>query len=134
MTVTPIYAGLLGLLFLLLSLRVIARRRTARVGLGDGGDRSLLRVQRAHANFAEYAPLILLLMAMAELQGLQPLALHGLGLLLLAGRLIHAVGFGREPEVRGARVVGMAMTFTALGIAAATVLVLAATAAVPGST
>ena len=70
MSVTPIYAGLLALLFILLSMRVIGTRRAARVALGDGGIPALLRRQRVHGNFAEYAPLALLLMALAELQGL----------------------------------------------------------------
>ena len=37
MTVS-LYAGLLGLMFLALSIRVIGGRRLARVGLGDGGE------------------------------------------------------------------------------------------------
>ncbi|MEQ9333949.1 MAPEG family protein [Thalassobaculum sp.] len=132
MTVTPIYAGILGILFLALSLRVIGRRRTARVGLGDGGDRVLFRVQRAQANFAEYVPLILLLMTVAELQGTGNWALHAIGILLLVGRAVHAVGFGREPEIPGARVAGMAMTFTALGFAALASLLPAAARALGG--
>ena len=132
MTVVPIYAGILGILFLALSIRVIRRRRTARVCLGDGGDRVLFRVQRAQANFAEYVPLILLLMTVAELQGTGSRVLHGIGLLLLVGRAVHAAGFGREPEIPGARVVGMAMTFTALGFAALASLLPVAARALAG--
>ena len=36
--VTPIYAGLLALLYVFLSLRVIRMRRGARISFGDGGD------------------------------------------------------------------------------------------------
>ncbi len=122
MSATPIYAGLLGLLFLALSIRVIRRRRAIRVGLGDGGDRLLIRLQRTHGNFAEYVPLVLVLMLAAELQGTPVWAVHGIGLLLLAGRAVHAFGFGREPEVAGCRVAGMSMTFTALACAAIAVL------------
>ncbi len=68
MTITPIYAGLLTLLFVALSVRVIGGRRMAGVGLGDGGNRLLLRKTRAHGNFAEYVPFALILMALAELQ------------------------------------------------------------------
>lgn len=117
MIVTPLYAGLLGLLLLALSIRVIARRRSLHIGLGDGGDRGLLRLQRAQANLAEYAPMVLLLMALSE-TGHQPAwVLHAIGVPLLIGRAVHAYGFGREPEVRGCRVVGMALTLWSLGLA-----------------
>ena len=118
MGITPIYAGLLTIVFVTLSFRVIGARRGAMVPLGDGGHRLLLRRQRVHANFAEYVPLALVLMILAELQGAPRLVLHGLGLALLAGRILHAVGVGREPEPPRFRVVGMGLTFAVLLIGA----------------
>ena len=112
--VTPIYAGLLALLLVFLSVRVIRARRAARIALGDGGDRALLRRMRVQANFAEYAPLVLVLMAMAELQGAIPVLIHAIGLLLIIGRLCHAYGVSQEPETFRFRVGGMALTFAAL--------------------
>lgn len=112
--ITPIYASLVALLFVLLSLRVIAVRRRSRVPLGDGGDPILLRRLRAHGNFAEYAPLVIVLMALAELQGAVAIVLHMIGGLLLGGRLVHAFGVSQEPENYRLRVIGMALTFTAL--------------------
>lgn len=114
MTITPIYAGLLTLVFVALSVRVIGGRRMAGVGLGDGGNRLLLRKTRAHGNFAEYVPFALILMALAELQAGPGWVVHLLGLLLLTGRSLHAYGFSREPEVARCRVLGMALTFGAL--------------------
>lgn len=69
LTVTPVYAGLMGLLFVLLSVGVIRARRESGVALGDGGDRALLRRQRVHGNFAEYVPLGLVLLMCAEATG-----------------------------------------------------------------
>ena len=114
MTVTPVYAGVLTLVFVLLSLRVIGARRGAGVALGDGGDKALLRRQRVHANFAEYVPLALVLMLLAEQQGVARPVLHGIGMILVAGRLAHALGVSHEPERLVVRVIGMALTFTAL--------------------
>lgn len=114
MSITPIYAGLLTLMFVALSLRVIGARRGAKVSLGDGGDKALLRRQRVHANFAEYVPLALVLMLLAEQQGAPRPVVHGLGLALLAGRLVHAAGVSREPENFKLRIAGMGLTFTAL--------------------
>ena len=117
MTVVPIYAALCGLLLILLSIRVIRQRRRYKVALGDAGKPEMQRAMRVQANFAEYAPLALLLLALAELQGLDPPILHGLGLLLLLSRLLHAFGVAREPENFRYRVAGMALTFATIGVA-----------------
>ena len=76
LTITPIYAALIVLLFLGLSWRVILYRRANRLSLGDTGDKNLLKRMRAQANCAEYAPLALLLMVMSELMGSPAVALH----------------------------------------------------------
>ena len=118
LTITPLYAGLTGLLFLWLSIRVIARRRSARVSVGDGADKDLIKRIRTQANCAEYAPLALILIAMAELQGASGWVVHLLGLALLAGRIGHAVGFGRTPQIIPLRQMGMILTFAVLLLAA----------------
>ncbi|MGD8476722.1 MAG: MAPEG family protein, partial [Burkholderiales bacterium] len=68
LTVTALYSGSLALWFLVLSARVVARRRTG-IYLGDGGDASMQRLVRGHANFAEYVPLALIMLAVLELAG-----------------------------------------------------------------
>ena len=125
--VTAIYASVLALLFVGLSARVILYRRATRQGLGDHGDKSLLKRMRAQANCAEYAPMGVLLLGIAELNGAPVVALHVLGATLLAGRVLHAVGFSRSPQVMGFRVGGMGLTLgmilvTALGLLAHAVL------------
>lgn len=112
--ITALYAGLLGLLYLALSVNVIRYRGQHRVSLGDGDDPVLRRQIRAHANFAEYAPLALILMALAELGGLPTWLIHLTGLLLLAGRLAHAWCFVLSRHNPPLRVAGMALTFSAL--------------------
>jgi hypothetical protein len=94
LTVTPLYAGLLGLLFVILSLRVITTRFTARVTLGDGGDKMLAKRIRVHGNFAEYAPMGLILLTLAELQGAPLWVVHLLGVMLLGGGLYTPSGWG----------------------------------------
>lgn len=124
LTITALYAGLLSLYFIVLSLRVIRTRRENLVPLGDGGDQALLRSLRVQANFAEYVPLCLILIALAEAQQLPGWLLHGLGLALLIGRLLHAVGVSRDPEPYRLRVAGMSLTFTVLALGATLNLVL----------
>lgn len=109
-------------LFILLSARVIGARRSAKVPVGNGGNTVLLRRMRVHANFAQYVPFALLLMALAESLGAWPWLIHLLGVSLVAGRLSHAKGVSQYPEVFSFRASGMAATLTVIGIAAAVCL------------
>nr|WP_206202872.1 MAPEG family protein [Thioalkalivibrio sp. XN8] len=113
---------MLALLFVALSVRTLRLRRRYKLALGDGGNPLMLRAIRTHANFAEYAPLGLLLLAGAEISGSPALLTHAIGLMLLAGRVLHAFGVSREAEVFAFRVSGMALTFTAYLVAAAYIL------------
>jgi uncharacterized membrane protein YecN with MAPEG domain len=66
--ITPYYAAILALLFIILAVRTIKTRREHKVAIGDGGEKSILRASRVHANFSEYVPFSLLLIAMLEMQ------------------------------------------------------------------
>jgi uncharacterized protein len=116
--ITAFYAALLAVLFLLLSVRVIGWRREQRIEIGHGEDQQLLRRMRVHANFAEYVPFTLLLMALAESMSPPDFLVHLVGLTLLAGRLMHAYGLSQTPHILRYRAWGMTLTFLALGIAA----------------
>lgn len=122
MLVVPLYAALLALLFVLLTVRTIRVRRRLRVAIGDGAQPELLRAMRAHANFAEYAPLALVLFYFAEIGGApQPLA-HLLGGSLLIGRCLHAWGVSQARETFAFRVTGMALTLGGILTAASYVV------------
>jgi len=118
MQIIPAYAALLALVFVGLSALVIRQRGRAKVAIGSGGDALLERAMRVHANFAEYVPFAVLLLALMELLGAPAALLHGLGLLLLVGRLSHAYGVSQESENFRFRVSGMMATFTTLVVAA----------------
>ena len=118
MPITSLYAGLLGFWFLVLTARVIGGRRTGNISLGDGGDASLLRRIRAHGNFAEYVPLVLVMMAVLENTGFNGWLLHIVGVPLLLGRLLHGYALSFTSEFMQGRVVGMALTLLALAISA----------------
>ncbi len=115
MTITPLYAGILAFLFFALSLRVIAVRR--RVSLGDGGDPVVLRRMRGHANFAEYVPLILLMMGFLELNQTSATLLHGIGLTLVAARLLHGYALSFAQKFVFGRFFGTLLTLGLLVVA-----------------
>lgn len=114
MHILPLYAALLGILFFCLSVRTIGLRRKLQIGIGANDNPEMLRAMRVHANFAEYVPLVLLLICLAEVQGAPALLVHALGLGLLTGRLLHAYGVSQARERFAFRIAGMAMTFTAM--------------------
>ena len=118
MVITAFYAALLALFFVFLSIRVIGWRRLKSVELGHGEDSQLLRRMRVHANFAEYVPFTLLLMAIAESMTAPHPLIHVAGLILIAGRLMHAYGLSQTPHILRLRVGGMILTFTALALSA----------------
>ena len=116
MHITLIYGGLLGLLFLLLSFWVVKRRAQFKVMIGEGEAPEMLSAIRAHGNFAEYVPLTLLLMALCELAGVGALWLHLGGLLLLLGRILHAIGIQIHRAPNKPRLFGTLFFWLSLGL------------------
>jgi len=118
MSIIPLYASLLALLFVALSVQVIRLRRSRRIAIGDAGDASVLRAMRVHSNFAEYVPLSLFMIYLVETQMGWALLVHGLGLVLLLARLSHAYGVSQARENFRFRVFGMVGTFAVLVVSA----------------
>jgi len=114
MPIVSLYAALLAIVFVVLSVRTLRMRRRLRIAIGDAGNEAMLRAMRAHANFAEYVPLSLLLIYFVEQSGANPRFVHALGLCVLVGRVLHAVGVSRTDERYAYRAVGMALTLTPL--------------------
>ena len=109
------YAGLNALLLLVLAYNVGSRRGTQnQLQPGDMGDRMLTRAIRAHANFAEHAPLVLLLLLVLALLGVQPLWLHVYGATFTIGRVIGAFGMMRDKHPNALRFTGNLATGLAL--------------------
>lgn len=125
MPITALYAAILAALFIALSARVIVWRRSRGVEIGDGEDRELLRRMRVHANCAEYAPIALITLGLAESLDAPAFALHAIGLTMTAGRLVHAYALSQTPHVLALRVLGMVLTFVAIAAAALLGLILA---------
>ena len=114
LAITSIYAALLTLLYLALTARVVRYRRGNLISVGDGDDKAFVKRIRAHANFGEYVPLGLLLLLLCEVQGTPAIALHLLGLALLVGRVLHAIGFSSTPQKIPMRFAGMVLTLSML--------------------
>ena len=110
MKITGLYAALTALLVMILAVRVVAYRRTARIGLGDGNNPDLLKRIRVHANAVEYVPFYLLLMLILELNQTAPILIHAFGIALIVARLLHAWGVSRHSGVSAGRALGAGLT------------------------
>ena len=114
--VSSIYAGILALLIVWLSLNVIKIRRAKKVILGDGGETDLKYAIRAQGNATEYIPISLLLLVLLELSGVNLWLVHLGGIAIVLGRLLHAKGLLAQ-SLRY-RVLGMQFTlFTLIALA-----------------
>ena len=108
-----LWVGLHLILLIVLSARVVGQRRHHKVGLGDGGVPTLARAIRAFGNATEYIPCGRVGLAVLAMTGAAPLVVHTAGVLLFAGRVVHAVGVSRSGGASLARVAGMIMTWLA---------------------
>jgi uncharacterized protein len=122
--IVTIFAALLALLFVALSVQTIRARRSLKIGLGDGNNPQMIRAMRVHANFAEYVPFALLLLFLCEFNGAQQWFVFAVGSALLLGRCLHAYGVNQIKENFRFRVSGMAMTITSILVCALYLLVL----------
>lgn len=110
LTTSLIIAVALAVINLWLSIRTGQARQLAKVSVGDGGDPLLIARMRAHANFIEYVPIALILMALIESGGGSPRILWLIGIALVIGRLLHPFGMER-PSPNPFRIGGILLTY-----------------------
>lgn len=106
-----------------LMIRVGQVRTSEKVSVGDGGNEKVIRRMRAHGNFVESAPFVVLLVGVIELAGKgQPWLAYVAGIYFL-GRVAHGVGMDGGALGKG-RMIGTLVTLlTLVGLAAAAVLI-----------
>ncbi len=108
-----LWAGLHLFLLLVLSLLVVRLRQKHKVALGDEGIPELARAIRAFGNATEYVPTGVAALAVLAVAGASSLAIHVVGFILFAGRVIHAVGLSNSGGASIARSIGMVCTWLA---------------------
>lgn len=130
--ITLTLAAACALLNLWLAFRCARIRVGSKALHGDGGNPLLARRMRAHANFVEYTPIILILFALIELAIGSPAWLWAGAAVYTAARLAHGYGMDAgHPTVW--RAGGALITWAMLAVLAAIALHTAyrATRAVP---
>lgn len=109
--ITAFYAGILGIVLIVLSYRVASRRMKFKIGVGTGNSPELERAVRVHGNFIEYVPFTLLLLGLYETGGGPAWAVHAAGILLVAARVAHAAGLTSSPGRSPGRFGGVVTTW-----------------------
>jgi uncharacterized membrane protein YecN with MAPEG domain len=103
-------AGILGVIYVVLSLLVVRQRGKTRTMIGQGDSQALMLAIRAHGNFAEYVPIGLILLAGIEAAGTAHWFVLTLAGMLILGRLMHPFGlYLKAPNVP--RALGAMLTF-----------------------
>ena len=115
--ITLTFAGAAALLHIWLASRVSRVRAAHKVSIGDGGNDAVVRRMRAHANYGENMPIVLILLALIELAGGDPRILWGAAILFILSRILHAFGMDRTHPSR-LRAFGMMGSALALVILA----------------
>ncbi len=120
-SVTALFAAILGIMHVVFTLRVALFRKKNLISLGDGGNSELLKRVRAHGNFTETVPIALILLMLNELSFLPAVWLYSLGATLVIARLMHYISIAFNTTLL-LRVGGMAATL--LMILASAILLL----------
>jgi uncharacterized membrane protein YecN with MAPEG domain len=115
--ITALFAGILTLMMVPLSLQVSLRRAGLKASFGDADDEILRRRIRAHGNFTEYVPTGLIALGLVEWTAAPALLVWVLGLALLVARLLHAYGmlYTSTPAIRGSGMMIQHAMFLAAG-------------------
>ncbi len=106
----------LSFLYLYLTMLIVKHRHSFKIGFLDGNDKRFLARIRAHGNFSEYVPLILILMALAIFLNVPHYYLLLCVLATVIGRYAHAYGLlhsVREQHIRY-RSIGMVLTLISI--------------------
>lgn len=116
--ITLTIAGASALISIWLGLRVSQLRIRHKIMVGDAADERVVRRMRAHANFAEYTPIFLILLGLVELAHGSETWLWIVAILFVLARLAHPFGMDR-PAPNAMRMGGALLTWLILlGLAA----------------
>jgi uncharacterized protein len=117
--VTALVAAVSAIMLLITAIDTVRQRMRLGAAFGDKGDAKLISASRSHANLAEHAPIVILMMGILELAQVSPLGLKAVAGLFLAARAAHIVGLyapvdTKPPLPRSFGVIGTWLTMLVL--------------------
>jgi len=111
--------GASAVINLWLGMRVGQVRTAEKISIGDGGNPRLIARMRAQLNFAEYTPIVLILIALIELAQGPQMWLWVVAALYVLGRVLHPLGMDGMKYARTIATTITMLTMAGLGIYAA---------------
>jgi hypothetical protein len=111
--ITLTIAAAAALINIWLGVRVSQLRLRHKVSVGEGGNAQVTARMRAHANFVEYTPFFLILLALVELSRGSKTWLWAVAIVYILGRLAHPFGMDRAAP-NTLRMIGVVITWTVL--------------------
>ena len=116
LTITLTAAGLAALLNFWLSWRIAQLRVSENIWVGDGGNERMTARMRAQLNFAEYAPVVLILIGLIEATRGTHWWLGIVAGIFVLGRVLHGLGMDGWRPGRTIAMVCTAPVMIGLGI------------------
>ncbi len=119
--VTLTFAGVAALINIWLAIRCGQARTAQKVSIGDGGNEAVIRRMRAHANYIENTPFVLILIAAIELAntpGAAPTWLWAVAAVYFLGRVAHGIGMDGGALGKGRSIGTIISMLTLLGLGA----------------
>ncbi|MXO90053.1 MAPEG family protein [Pontixanthobacter aquaemixtae] len=120
--ITATVAAICGLLLLITAIMTVRQRFRLGVAFGDASDQALISASRSHANLAEHAPIVLIMLGLLENGEASSTALMVIGGAFVAGRVAHIIGLhgkiepGKPPLARQIGVIVTWLTLLALAV------------------
>ena len=113
--ITLTIAGAATLLNIWMGRRVGQMRLSHKISIGDGGNEALTARMRAQANFVEYTPFFLILLALIELAAGSRMWLWIVAVVYILARIAHAFGMDRPSgDKMRLRMIGIIVTVVVL--------------------
>lgn len=104
--ITALYASFFAIMAIVLSNMVSSVRTASGISILHQDNMKLAVRMRRHGNFIESVPMAIILMGLVEVQGIAPVWVHAMGLVLIAARLAHAFGLNVENPISPLRLAG----------------------------
>jgi uncharacterized protein len=109
-------AGIAALINIWLAVRCGQVRTKEKISVGDGGNDALVRRMRAHSNFAEFTPIVLILLGLVEYAAGTSPWLWGVMVIFVLGRIAHGIGMDDGKPGRGIGIMSTMLVTVGLGL------------------
>lgn len=97
-----------------LGIRIGQVRTSEKVSIGDGGNEKVIRRMRAQANFVEFTPFVLILIALIEMAAGTSTLLWAVMAVYMVARIAHALGMDGLPRGRAIGIILTLLIMTGL--------------------